>query len=74
MPLVLVKEDDKVIVLKITGNPAIKKRLEELGFIEGALINIISNNDGDVILEIKGTKLAITKEMSQKIIVKALEK
>lgn len=72
MPLILMKENERVEVIKLIGNEAIKKRLAELGFVAGATINIISNNDGDIILELKGSKLAITKEMSQKIIVKKI--
>lgn len=72
MPLILMKENEKAGVIKVTGDKSYKKRLEELGFVPGAIINIISNNDGDIILELKGSKLAITKEMSQKIIVKKI--
>ena len=72
MPLIMTRENEKVAVIKITGNESYKKRLAELGFVTGSIINIISNNDGDIILELKGAKLAITKEMSQKIIVRAI--
>lgn len=72
MPLTLMKQDERVAIIKITGNEAYKKRLTEMGFVTGSIINIISNNDGDIILEIKGSRLAITKEMSQKILVKAI--
>lgn len=72
MPLTLMKKNEKVAIIKITGNESYKKRLAELGFVTGSIINIISNNDGDIILELKGSKLAITKEMSQKILVRAL--
>ena len=69
MPLVMMKSNETVGVIKVVGNESYKKRLAELGFVAGAIINIISNNDGDIILELKGSKLAITKEMSQKILV-----
>ena len=72
MPLVMMKEKDKVGIIKIVGNESYKKRLGELGFVAGAMAVIISNNDGDIILELKGSRLAITKEMSQKIIVKKI--
>ena len=72
MPLTMMKANEKAGVIKVLGDNNYKKRLEELGFVAGAIVNIISNHDGDIILELKGSKLAITKEMSQKIIVKAI--
>lgn len=73
MPLVMIKENEIVEIIKITAKPEQKKHLEELGFLEGTQVNVISNNDGDIILKIKGYKLTMTKEMAQKIIVKIIK-
>ncbi len=67
LPLTFAQQGEDVVVVKVGGNDAAKKHLADLGFVEGTEVNIVSSHNGDLILNIKGTKLAMTREMAQKI-------
>ena len=69
LPLTYVKTGDYAKVIKVGGRPDAKKHLADLGFVDGAVMNIISSHDGDIILHIKNSRLAVTKEMSEKIMI-----
>ncbi len=67
MPLAFTQEGEDVVVVSVGGNSAAKKHLADLGFVEGTQLNIVSSHNGDIILNIRGTKLAITRDLAQKI-------
>ena len=70
MPLSLANIGEENLILKVGGNPEVRKHLEDLGFVVGAQAEVISaSGDGNVIVNLKGSRLAITKEMSRKIMV-----
>ena len=69
LPLTYVKTGDYAKVIKVGGRPDAKKHLADLGFVDGTVMNIISSHDGDIILNIKNSRLAVTKEMSEKIMI-----
>lgn len=69
LPLTFAKEGEEITVVKVGGNDAAKQHLADLGFVEGAIITVIASNNGNLIVNLKGTKLAITKEMAQKVMV-----
>ncbi len=67
LPLTFVKQGESVVVVSVGGNDAAKKHLADLGFVEGSQVDVVSSHNGDLILNIKGTKLAMTREMAQKV-------
>lgn len=69
LPLTFLKQGEKAIVVKVNGNPEIKKHLMDIGFVPGASLKVISQYKGDVIVNIKNSHLAITEKMSSKIMV-----
>ena len=69
MPLSMSNTSEKVVVIRVSGKDEERKHLEDLGFVQGAMIKVISNFNGDIIIEIKNSKLAVTKEMAMKILV-----
>ena len=69
MPLVLADRGQKNTIKKICGNDDAKRFLESLGFIVGEIVSIISKSDGNVIVSIKGSRIAINKEMANKIMI-----
>ena len=69
MPLTLVDVDEDNIIKKIGGKPEVKKHLENLGFVVGAHVNIISKLGGNVIVNVKETRVAISNELAQKIMI-----
>ncbi len=69
MPLTFVNVGEESIIRKIGGKPEVKKHLENLGIVVGGNITIISMANGNVIVNVKGSRLAISREMAQKIMV-----
>lgn len=70
MPLTYASIGQLNKVIKIKGQEKVKKFLESLGFVEGSDVVIVSQLSGNVIVSIKQTRVAISKEMANKIIVK----
>ena len=69
MPLSLANVGEENIIKRIGGKPEIKKHLENLGFVVGGTVTIVSALGGNVIVNVKETRVAISEEMSQKIII-----
>ena len=69
LPLTFVKTGDIVKVQKVLGNDESKKHLNDLGFVNGSVVNVISSHNGDIILNIKDSRLAVTKSMADKIMI-----
>lgn len=68
MPLTFSSSGDEVMVARIGGSEEIRKHLEDLGFVVGERVRIISNSgDGNIIVNLKDSRLAITSEMAAKI-------
>ncbi len=69
MPLTLADSGRENIIRKIGGNPDVKKHLEDLGFVVGGTVTVISSIGGNIIVSVKDTRIAISKEMAQKIMI-----
>lgn len=69
MPLTLASIGEENIIKKIGGNPEVKKHLENLGFVAGGRVTVITAMGGSVIVNVKEARVAISKEMAQKIMV-----
>ena len=69
MPLNFAEPGKDYQILKVGGNPAVKKHLEELGFVVDGTVQVINTLGGNLIVNVKETRVAISKEMAQKIMV-----
>lgn len=69
MPLTLANIGEENMIKKVGGNPEIKKHLENLGFVAGGNVTVITAMGGNVIVNVKDTRVAISKEMAQKIMI-----
>lgn len=69
MPLLLANIDEDNIIQKVGGSTETKHHLENLGFILGSSIRIINKSNGNIIVNIKDTRIAISKELAKKIMV-----
>ncbi len=68
LPLSLAQAGDQVLVARISGNEEGKKHLEDLGFVVGSQVMVVSApGDGNIIVSVKGSRLAITSQMASKI-------
>lgn len=69
MPLSMVCDGEEFLIKKINGKEEVLRFLENLGFVAGTQITLVSKICGNVIVQIKDSRVAISKEMAQKIIV-----
>lgn len=66
MPLTLADIGEKNIIKHIGGSPEVKKHLENLGFVVGGEATLITSMAGNVIVNVKETRVAVSREMAQK--------
>ena len=69
MPLTLASPEEEYIIKKIGGKPEVKKHLENLGFVVGGNVTVITELSGNVIVHVKEARVAISREMAQKIMI-----
>lgn len=69
MPLTLATIGEENMIKKVGGNPQVKKHLENLGFVAGGNVTVITTMAGNVIVNVKEARVAISKEMAQKIMI-----
>lgn len=69
MPLILGSIGSSMQIKKITGNDETKRFLSTLGFVVGETVSIISDLGGNMIINIKGTRVALDKSMASRIMV-----
>lgn len=69
MPLTFAKVGEPTTILKVKGQEKTKRFLESLGFVEGVSLEVVSHHAGNVIVHIKESRIAISKEMANKILV-----
>ncbi len=69
MPLSMANLGEQFLIKKISGKEEVRRFLENLGFVSGAQVSLVSKIAGNVIVQIKESRIAISCEMAQKIIV-----
>ncbi len=69
MPLTLANPGEENIIRRIGGNPEVRAHLENLGFVAGGSVTVISTMGGNLIVNVKESRVAISKEMAGKIMV-----
>ncbi len=69
IPLTYADIGEQKIIRKVGGNPDVKKHLESLGFVPGGSVSVISSIGGNVIVNVKDSRIAISEEMGRKIFV-----
>lgn len=69
MPLTLLKDGESAVIRRVQGMGETKKFLENLGFVPGEEVTVISGNGGDIIVQVKGSRVAISKGIANKIMV-----
>lgn len=69
MPLTFVKEGEPASIKKVGGKEATRQFLENLGFVTGAVVTVISTAGGNLIVNIKDSRVAIGKDMASRIMV-----
>lgn len=69
MPLLFATVGEVNIIKRIGGSPEVKKHLENLGFVAGGTVTVINSIGGNLIVNVKEARVAISREMAQKIMI-----
>ena len=69
MPLTVVDAGIDYVIKRIGGKPEVKQHLENLGFVVGTVVSLMSTMGGNIIVKVKESRVAISEEMAQKILV-----
>lgn len=69
MPLTMAKTGEVNVIKKVGGKEETRKFLENLGFVTGGAVIVISEISGNMIVNVKDSRVAINKEMANKIVV-----
>ena len=69
MPLTLMSPGEDAIIQRIGGKPEVRQHLENLGFVVGGNVSVLNTIGGNLIVNVKEARVAISREMAQKIMV-----
>ena len=72
LPLGFLTVGQEAMVMDIIGGPGLRKRLIELGFSKGAIVRVIQNDRGPLIIALGEARVALGYGMAQKVIVKEI--
>ena len=69
MPLTFADLEEDNIIRKVGGNPETKKHLENLGFVVGGNVRVVNRLGGNIIVNVKESRVAISESMAMKIMI-----
>ncbi len=69
MPLLLARQGEENKIMAVRGKGETKRFLESMGFVEGATITIVSEFDGNLIVNVKDARVALSKALAGKIFI-----
>lgn len=69
MPLTMVKAGEENVIKRIGGKEETRRFLENLGFVAGGVVTVVSETGGNMIVNVKESRVAIGKDMANKIMV-----
>ncbi len=69
MPLLMSSIGEVNTIQKITGRDDVRQRLAELGFVVGEEVEIVNDLGGNLILRIKGSRVALDQSMAMRVMI-----
>ena len=69
MPLNLAAVGEENVILIVLGNQSAKKHIEDLGFVPGGTVVVVSAMGGNIIVKVKDARVAVSEEMARRIMV-----
>ena len=67
MPLSMVEEGEPKTIVKVGGKEEVRKFLENLGFVDGTVVTVVSSLGGNMISKVKDSRVALGRDMASKI-------
>ena len=69
MPLTMADLGEAVTIRRITGKGALRLHLAELGFVVGETVTVVSRMGGNLIVQVKDSRIALDRDMANRILV-----
>ncbi len=69
MPLTMARAGETVTIRKITGRDEIRQHLAELGFVVDSTVTVVSEIAGNLILQVKDSRIALDRDMANRIMI-----
>ena len=69
MPLTMAQPGETVVIRKITGKDEVRQHLAELGFVVDGMVTVVSELAGNLILQVKDSRIALDKTMANRIMI-----
>ncbi len=69
MPLTMAKVGDILTIKRVIGKDEVRQHLAELGFVENTVITVVSEMAGNLILQVKESRVALDKSMAMRVMV-----
>ena len=69
MPLTMAREGEVTSIKRVGGKDEVRRHLENMGFVPGTDVTVVSVNNGNVIVNVKEARGAISREMANKILI-----
>ncbi len=69
IPLKFAEKEKELIVKKVGGNDEVKRHLENLGVVPGSVVTVISELNGNLIVKVKESRIAINEELAKRIMI-----
>ncbi len=69
IPLTMAKVGETATIGKITGKDEVRRHLAEMGFVVGTSITVISGMGGNMIVQVKDSRVAIDRSMANRIMI-----
>ena len=67
MPLTMAKQGETVTIRKVTGKDEVRQHLAELGFVVDGTVTVVNQLGGNLILQVKDSRIALDKSMANRI-------
>ena len=69
MPLTMAREGEVTSIKRVGGKEEVRRPLENMGFVPGTDVTVVTVNNGNVIVNVKEARVAISREMANKIMI-----
>ena len=69
MPLTMAKTGETVMIRKISGKDEVRQHLAELGFVVDSSVTVVSETGGNLIVQVKDSRIALDKTMANRIMI-----
>jgi len=69
MPLSYANPGEEAVIRKVGGSPEVRKHLENLGFVVGGTATVINSLNGNLIVKVKESRVAIDEDMARRIMI-----